>query len=279
MFRKSCKVIRKILFYLITILFVGVVLLPFVWQFLTSIKPLSEISAIPAVWLPSKINVQYYINIFTKHPFVRYLLNSLYTASVSTVISLMIGSAAGYSLSRLHFRGKKFILMAVLGISMFPTIATISPLYLLFQKLGLTNTYLGLIIPYVAMNLPMAIWLFTNYFSHLPKGFEESAAIDGCSRLRTFFSIMLPLIKPGIFSVGMLVFISSWSEFLYALTFMTRDEMRTVPVGISLLPSEHQLPWGDMAAASIAFTVPLIIVVLIFQKRIISGMTTGGVKG
>ena len=161
---------------------------------------------------------------------------------------------------------------------MFPTIATLSTIYLLLKNLKLLNTYAGLIIPYITFALPLSIWLLTNFFAQLPKGFEEAAAIDGCSRGKIFFTIMLPLIKPATFSVALIVFINAWNEYLYALTFMTNDNMRTVPVGIALFPSNYELPWGDIAAATVVVTVPLIILVLIFQKKIIAGLTTGGVK-
>ena len=170
------------------------------------------------------------------------------------------------------------MLKAILSINMFPTIATLSPIYLLLKQLKLLNKYAGLVIPYITFALPLAIWLLTNFFAQLPKGFEEAASIDGCSRARIFFQIMLPLIKPAIFSVGLIVFINAWNEYIYALTFMTDDMMRTVPVGIALFPSNYELPWGDMAAASVVVTVPLIILVLIFQRKIIAGLTTGGVK-
>ena len=162
---------------------------------------------------------------------------------------------------------------------MFPTIATLSPLYLILRSLKLLNTYQGLILTYISFSLPMAIWLMSNFFSQLDRGFEESAAIDGCSYAQTFVRIMLPLIRPATFSVGLLVFINCWNEYLYALTFMSQESMRTVPVGIALFPSNYQLPWGDMAAASIVCTVPLILLVLIFQKNIVAGLTTGGMKG
>lgn len=270
--------IRKVLFYLFVIVFIGIIILPFVWQFLTSIKPLSEISAIPAKWIPSKINIQYYFNVFEKHPFAKYLENSFIVAVCTTFLSILIGASAAYALSRLRFRGKKIMLMTILSISMFPTIATLSPIYLLLKQFNLLNTYLGLIIPYITFALPLSIWLLTNFFSQLPKGFEEAAKIDGCSTAGIFFRIMLPLIKPAIFSVALIVFINAWNEYIYALTFMTNDNMRTVPVGISMFPSNYEMPWGDMAAASVIVTVPLIILVLIFQKKIIAGLTTGGVK-
>lgn len=276
--RPAISILKKVIFYVFVLSFVGMILLPFIWQFLTSIKPLSEIAAIPAIWFPSKFYTQYYFNVFQKHPFGLYLLNSAIVASTTTVLSIMIGASAAYSLARLRFKGKKIMLMAILSISMFPTIATLSPLYLILKSMKLLNTYAGLVIPYITFALPLSIWLLTNFFSQLPKGFEEAASIDGCSRRKTFFLIMLPLIKPATFSVALLVFINSWNEYIYALTFMTNDRMRTVPVGISLFPSNYELPWGDMAAASIIVTVPLIILVLVFQKKIIAGLTAGGIK-
>lgn len=278
MSKKTSKIIRKVLFYAFVILFVGLIILPFVWQFLTSIKPMSEISAIPAKWIPSEINIQFYFNVFEKHPFARYLLNSFIVAVTTTFLSILIGASAAYALARLRFKGKKIMLMAILSISMFPTIATLSPIYLLLKQFRLLNTYAGLVIPYITFALPLSIWLLTNFFSQLPKGFEEAAAIDGCSRAGIFFKIMLPLIKPAIFSVALIVFINAWNEYIYALTFMTNDLMRTVPVGIAMFPSNYEMPWGDMAAGSVIVTVPLIIMVLIFQKKIIAGLTTGGVK-
>lgn len=275
---KAYKMIRQVLFYGFIVLFVGIVVLPFFWQFMTSVKPLSEISAMPAKWIPSSVHLQFYRNVFQKHPFARYLLNSFIVAMVTTLLSILIGASAAYALARLRFKGKKFMLMSILSVSMFPTIATLSPIYLLLKQFKLLNTYAGLIIPYITFALPLSIWLLTNFFSQLPKGFEEAAALDGCSRGRIFFTIMLPLIKPATFSVALIVFINAWNEYIYALTFMTDDLMRTVPVGIALFPSNYELPWGDMAAGSIVVTVPLIILVLIFQKKIIAGLTTGGVK-
>lgn len=277
--REITKAMSKILLYLSVALFVVLLLLPFIWQFLTSIKPLREISAMPAIWFPSSINLQFYVNVFTRHPFGRYLLNSAIISAMATLASLLVGASASYALARLRFRFKRPLMLFVLCISMFPTIATLSPIYLLLRSAKLLNTYRGLILTYVVFSLPMAIWLMTNFFAQLPKGFEEAAAIDGADWGDIFFRIMLPLIKPAIFSVGLLVFINCWNEYLYALTFLTDANMRTVPVGIALLPSNYQLPWGDVAAASVVATVPLITLVLIFQNRIVAGLTAGGIKG
>ena len=278
----KAKIKRRIeaaAFYAFVVVFVVALLLPFIWQFLTSIKPLNEIAEMPAKWIPSSVNIQFYINVFTKHPFARYMLNSFIVAMSSTLLSIAIGATAAYALSRLHFKGRTTLLMVILGVSMFPTIATLSPLYLILKNLKFLNTYQGLILTYISFSLPMAIWLMSNFFSQLEKGYEEAAAIDGCSHWQTFIRVMLPLISPATFSVGLLVFINCWNEYLYALTFMSQESMRTIPVGIALFPSNYQLPWGDMAAASIVCTVPLIILVLVFQKNIIAGLTTGGMKG
>jgi len=275
---KKRKFFYNLIFYICIIFFVTVILLPFVWQFLTSIKPVDEIKAIPVIWFPSRIHTQYYFNVFQLHPFHLYLRNSFIVASSTTFLAMLIGSMAAYALARLRFKGKKIVLLLMLSVSMFPTIATLSPLFLILRSFRLLNTYAGLIIPYLTFSLPFSIWLMTNYFSRIPKGFEEAAAIDGCNRVQIYLKVMFPLIIPGIFSAGLLVFINSWNEFIYALTFMTRREMRTVPVGIALFPSGYELPWGDIAAGSIVVVIPLIILVLIFQKRIIAGLTTGGVK-
>ncbi len=276
---KTKRRIGWIAFYAFVAVFVLLLLLPFIWQFLTSVKPLNEIAEMPAKWIPSSFNIQFYINVFTKHPFARYMLNSFIVAMCSTLLSIAVGATAAYALSRLHFKGRTTMLMVILGVSMFPTIATLSPLYLILKNLKFLNTYQGLILTYISFSLPMAIWLMSNFFSQLEKGYEEAAAIDGCSHWQTFIRVMLPLIRPATFSVGLLVFINCWNEYLYALTFMSQESMRTIPVGIALFPSNYQLPWGDMAAASIVCTVPLIILVLVFQKNIIAGLTTGGMKG
>lgn len=276
---KASRTLKSTLFYVLVVLFLAFVLLPYLWQFLTSFKPLAEISAIPAKWIPSTVNLDYYFNVFQKHPFARYLLNSAIVSTTTMIVCIFIGASASYALARLRFKGKKVVLLSILSISMFPTISTVSPLFLILKNMNLLNTYAGLVIPYTTFALPFSIWLLTNFFGQLPKGFEEAATIDGCSRLQTFIKIMLPLIKPATFSVGLLVFINSWNEYIYSLTFMTDDLMRTVPVGIALFPSNYELPWGDMAAASIVVTVPLIALVLVFQQKIIAGLTTGGIKG
>lgn len=272
------KRIGRLIFYFLIVVFAIIIVFPFLWQILTSFKPLSEISSMPPKWLPSELNLEYYVNVFTKRPFLNYLLNSFIVSGVTTLISVLIGASCAYALARLRCRGKKIILTVVLMVSMFPPIANLSPLFVFMKNMKLINTYLALIIPYTAMSLTLTVWLLTNFFKDIPKGLEEAAGMDGCGIYRCFATIVLPLGAPGIFAAALITFITAWNEYLYALTFMTKDQMRTVPVGIALFPGNYDLPWGDIAAASVVVVVPLIIVVLIFQQKIIAGLTSGGVK-
>jgi multiple sugar transport system permease protein len=270
---------KKIFFYGAVALFVLIVMFPFVWQFLTSIKPPEQINKMPPDWWPNRPWMEYYINVFTKRPFLLYLKNSAIVSTATTLVSLVIGSFCAYALARLRFRGKKIILALVLSVSMFPHIATLSPMFLFLREMKLLNTYTGLVLPYTTFALPLTIWTLTSFFKELPKELEEAAIIDGCSHFKAFWKVTVPLAAPGMFTTAILVFIAAWNEFLYALSFMTEDHMRTVPPGIAMFPGEHDLPWGDIAAATVVVTVPLIILVLICQRRIIAGLTAGGVKG
>ncbi len=271
--------LRRALFYVMVALFVLAVVFPFVWQFLTSLKPPGQINKMPPDWIPERMYFDYYVNVFVQHPFLTYLKNSLVVASSTTLFSLVIGSFAAYALVRLHFPGKRFILAMVLAISMFPPIATLSPLFLFLKQMSLLNTYMGLILPYTTFALPLTIWILASFINDIPKDMEEAAIVDGCNRFMAFCKVILPLAAPGMFTTAILVFISAWNEFLYALAFMSTDAQRTVPVGISMFAGTYELPWGDIAAASVVVTVPLIVLVLIFQRRIIAGLTAGGVKG
>ncbi|MGH7597176.1 MAG: carbohydrate ABC transporter permease [bacterium] len=168
--------------------------------------------------------------------------------------------------------------MIVLAVSMFPPIATVSPLYLIIRSLGWRDTYLALIFPYATFALPLAIWILTNFFKKIPDELAEAAVIDGCTPLQIFRRIFLPLAAPGVFTAAILIFIFAWNEFLMALTFTATEKSRTIPVEIALFPGIHEIPWAEIAAASIIVTVPLILLVLIFQRRILAGLTAGAVK-
>lgn len=269
----------RVLFYLAILGLIVVIIFPFIYEFLMSVKPESEMYMMPIKWMPGSIVLKRYITIFTGRPFGRYIFNSLIVATVTTTFCLLVGSFAAYALARLNFKGKNLILALILTLSMFPPVAIVSPLYLMLKNIGLLNNYLGLVFPYTTFAMPMTVWILTSFFRTIPVGLEEAARIDGATPLQAFWKVIVPLAAPGTFTAAILVFIFAWNEYLFALTFMSNNLMKTVTVGLTMFPGQHQMPWGDIAAATIVVTVPLIIMVLIFQRRIISGLTSGAVKG
>ncbi|AVX19563.1 multiple sugar transport system permease protein [Carboxydocella sporoproducens DSM 16521] len=267
------------LFYLFLVGFLFVIMFPFFWQLVASIKPPGELFGDRAFnVLIENPTIENYIRVFSARPFGRYLWNSFVVASTTTLVSIVIASIAAYAIAWVKFSGKAIVLGIVLAVSMFPQIATISPIFLFLQSVGLTNSYLGLILPYTTFALPLAIWNLTAFFRKIPYDLAEAAKVDGASILQTLTRVFFPLALPGIFTTAILVFIAAWNEFLFALTINTEEAMKTVPVGIAMFQGQYTMPWGEIAAASIVVTVPLVIMVLIFQKRIVSGLTAGAVK-
>jgi multiple sugar transport system permease protein len=251
---------------------------PVLWQFITSLKSNAILTSLPPI-LPDKIVFSHYLSVFTERPFARIILNSFIVATATTVYCLFIGILSAFSLAIFNIRRKKLFLTLVLSISMFPPIATVSPLYLLIGAIGIRDTYLALIFPYATFALPLSIWVLTSFISEIPSDLYKAARIDGCSPVQALRKVILPLAAPGIFTCAILVFIFAWNEFLYALTFTTTVKSRTIPVAIALFPGLHEVPWGEIAAASIIVTAPLVVMVFLFQKHIISGLTAGSVKG
>ncbi|MGZ4031132.1 MAG: carbohydrate ABC transporter permease [Tumebacillaceae bacterium] len=266
-------------FYVLLVVFLFVVMFPFLWQLLTSFKPQMELfgdnAFNPLIHHPTLEN---YRLVFTERPFGRYLWNSFVVATLTTIYCIVIATLASYSIAWLKFRGKTIILGLVLAVSMFPQIATISPIFLFMQSFGLTNSYLGLIIPYTTIALPLAIWNLTIFFRKIPLDLAEASKMDGASILQTLVRVFFPLAMPGVFTTAILVFIAAWNEFLFSLTINTEEAMKTVPVGIVMFQGQYTIPWGEISAASIVVTVPIVILVLIFQRRIVSGLTSGAVK-
>lgn len=208
--------------------------------------------------------------------------NSLMVAGLVVALSLFIGVTAAYALARIAFRGRGLLLMAILAVSMFPQVAVLAGMYELMRALGLYNHPLGLTLPYLLFTLPFTVWVLTTFMRDLPKELEEAAVMDGCSPWQILRDIFMPLLWPVLVSVGLLAFVAAWNEFLFALTFVSRDDGRTVPVAISLIgggATSRELPWGKLMAASVLVTLPLVAMVLVFQKRIVSGLTAGAVKG
>lgn len=277
--RISKKSLRRALFYLFVAWIVILCVFPFYWTYASSLKSEGELYQMPPTWWPTKIYFMNYVFVFAGRPFARNILNSFIVAGGTTIFCIGIGSLCAYALARLRFRGKVPILGLVLAVSMFPQISIVSPLFLMLKSVRLLDTYLGLIGPYTTFTLPFTIWVLTSFMKEIPFQLEEAAKVDGCTPLQAFIKILFPLIAPGLVTTGLLAFIAAWNEFLFALCFTQTNSARTVPVAIALFRGRYMVPWGSICAAAVIVTVPLIILVLIFQRKIIAGLTAGAIKG
>ncbi len=253
-------------------------LAPLLWQFLTSIKPDADITRLPPL-LPARATWDHYRFILAEGLFLKVMLNSFIVAAGSTFLSLAAGTMAGFALARLEFGFKAALLFLLLAVSMFPPIATVSPLFLLIRAAGLRDTLTALILTHAAHTLPLATLVMANFVRSMPLEVYRAALVDGCTPFAAFRLVVLPAAGPGLVSTGILAFIFSWNEFLYALTFTATTASRTIPVAIALFPGLHRIPWGEIAAASVTVTLPLLALVLIFQNRIAEGLSAGAVKG
>ena len=267
-----------IAFYTLTGGIVFFSLLPFLWFIDTSLKTDLEITSVPPVLVPSG-SLQFYRSALERYDLLHYVKNSVITAGFTTLITLLISMPAAYALARLRMRFKKLFLYALILVSMFPQISIAGPVWRILDSLNLLNSYPGLIMPYVTLTLPLGVWIIASFFQELPRELEDAARIDGCGHFQTLWRIIIPLAAPGGFTAAILVFIYAWNEFFFALLIMTQQRYQTLPVGIALFQGEYTLPWGDIAAASTIATVPLVLLVFLFQRRIVSGLSAGAIKG
>jgi multiple sugar transport system permease protein len=256
----------------------GFSLAPFLWFVATAFKTPAGVTAIPPEWIPSG-SMAFFHSAITRYGIFHYLLNSTVVAGVATLVTVSLGALAGYALARLPRRWSQIILMGILACAMFPQIAIAGPIWRFLRLLGWLNTYQGLILPYVAFTLPLAVWILTLFFRELPEDVEAAALVDGCTRIGALVRVILPLSAPGLFTAAILTFIYAWNEFFLALLIMTDPAKQTMPVGIALFQGEYTIPWGEIAAASLITTGPLVILVLLFQHRIVAGLSAGAIKG
>jgi multiple sugar transport system permease protein len=254
------------------------VLAPFLWQLVTALKPAAQLASLPPL-LPSPPTWEHFAAVLGSPGFLRVTLNSVLVASATVLLAFLLGVPAAYALAKLSIAGRNLILAAMLILTMFPAIANVAPLYLLFIRLGIRDSLFAVVLAHSVFSLPFAIWVLTNFFQEIPNDLYRAARIDGCSHLGILRHVILPLAAPGLLSVGLLVFIFSWNEFLYALTLTASESARTLPVAIALFPGVHEIPWGEIAAAAVLATLPTVALMLIFQRRIVSGLTAGAVKG
>lgn len=254
-------------------------LLPFYWMIVSSLRRTSDQFQITP--FPAPISVQNFIDVFDpKNAFAVALLNSIIVASVVTILTLLIGTFAAYALARLDFRFKNICLGIIIGTSMFPGIAMVIPLFKLFTDISWINTYQALIIPAMSFALPLAVWNLTAFFRQMPAELEEAAMIDGCTQGQAFRKVIIPIAAPGVFTTAIIVFVAAWNEYIIALTMTNKADYRTATVAVTFFTGTtgRDIPFGSIMAAGVILTVPLLIMVLIFQRRIVAGLTAGGVK-
>ena len=251
---------------------------PFYWAVVASLTPEAALFREPSLW-PRVLVLDHYRALFRERDFWTPIRNSLVVAGATTALCVTVGAFAAYALARLRFRGKRPLLAAILAVTMFPQIAIVSPLFLLLRTVGLIDTYPGLVLPYVTFAMPLAVWLLVGFFRQLPADLEEAALVDGATRWQSFTRVLLPLSVPGLATTAILTFIYCWNEFLFALSFTLGPDRQTVPVAVALFRGQYQVPWGQILAATVVATIPVTVVVLLFQRRIVQGLSAGGVKG
>lgn len=271
--------LKKLFIYVVAIFVIIFFVFPLFWQISSSLKPPDELYKIPLVWVTSKPYFARYLAIIRDTPLLIGLRNSFIIASICVVINLFFGSLCAYSISRIRTPGRRVIMQLILMLSLLPGITILIPMYQVLVSLRLLNTFMALIIIYLGTSLPFSIWFLVNYFKTVPDELEEAALIDGCTLTQVLYRIVFPIAKPALASIGLLVFIGNWNEFLFAVVFTQTDAVRTAPVDLSLLQGLHDIPWGDVTAAATMMTLPIVILVLFCQKFIVGGLTSGAIKG
>lgn len=270
---------KKVGFYLLVGVIVLFAVFPFYYAILTAFETGSALFEVN--YLPESFSFANYLSVFEGQPFGRNIFNSIFVSVLVVALSLLMGVTASYALARVKFAGRGLLLVTILSVSMFPQVAVLSGMFELIRAVGLYNSMFGLAISYMMLTLPFTVWILTAFMRELPRELEEAAVMDGASPWTVITRVFLPVMWPAMVTTGLLAFIMAWNEFLFALTFTLTNEQRTVPVAIALISgaSQFEMPWGNIMAASVIVTVPLIILVLIFQRRIVSGLTAGAVKG
>jgi multiple sugar transport system permease protein len=254
-------------------------LIPVLWILSLSLKPAEQIG--DGRFIPESFSLDNYDSVFSADTFNAALVNSIGIAAIATLVSIVLASMAAYALSRLDFTGKGLILSGSLAVAMFPAISIVGSLFDMWRAIGLFDTWIGLILPYMTFTLPLAIYTLSAFFREIPWELEQAAAVDGATPMQAFRKVIVPLAAPGVFTAAILVFIFAWNDFIFANTLTSTDNARTVPAALAFFTggSQFEDPTGSIAAAAVVVTIPIIIMVLIFQRRIVAGLTAGAVKG
>jgi multiple sugar transport system permease protein len=277
--RVSKGTARRVRWTIVDIVIVAYALIPVLWTLSLSFKTpetQTDKSFIPTEW-----TFQNYRDIFTTNEFVRALINSIGIAIIATLIAVVLGTMAAYAIARLDFPGKRLLVGVSLLIAMFPQVSLVSPLFEMERQLGLFDTWAGLILPYITFALPLAIYTLSAFFREIPWELEKAAKMDGATPAQAFRRVIAPLAAPGVFTTAILVFIFCWNDFLFAISLTSTERSRTVPAALSFFTgaSQFEAPTGTISAAAVVITIPIIVFVLFFQRRIVAGLTSGAVKG
>jgi trehalose/maltose transport system permease protein len=275
------RVANRGLFWLLVAFLSVYTLFPFYWAIVTSLRPNEAIGQTPVTYWPKDLYLEHYKYVFNNGDFLRALRNSTIVSLSTVLLALVIGAFAAYATGRMQFRGRNAVLYMILAMTMFPPIAILGSMFQIIRELNLYDTIPALIFSYLTFTLPFTVWVLANFFRGMPRELEESALVDGSTPFQAFYKILLPLALPGLVTTGLLAFIAAWNEFLFALTFTNSYRARTVQPAIASFSGNTQFdyPWGAIMAASVVVTIPLVVLVLIFQRRILGGLTAGAVKG
>ena len=277
------QVVLRVLFWILVVFLLLYTLFPFYWAALASIRPNADISKVPTEYWPSSLTSEHWRYVFNNDDFIKALRNSIIVSLSTVIVALVFGSFAAYAIGRMQFRGKIPISYIILSMTMFPAIAILGSLFQMIKSFHLYNTLQALVLTYLTFTLPFTVWVLANFFRAMPRELEESALVDGSTPFQAFYKILLPLALPGLVTTGLLAFIAAWNEFLYSLTFTSSSDYsaRTVQPAIASFSgnTQYEEPFGSIMAASVLVTVPLVILVLVFQRKILGGLTAGAVKG
>jgi multiple sugar transport system permease protein len=266
--------------YTAVVLIVFIAIAPLYWSVATAVKSGLELNASPPTLFPHTFSLENFASDFALSTFTHDLINSTIIATVTTILALIVGVLAAYAIARMKFRGKGIVLGITLSVTLLPFIAMVGPLFTIFTgPIPIYNTYIALIIPDLVISLPITVWFMTSFFRELPPDLEEAARVDGASRMYALWAIIVPLTAPGVFAAAILTFIAVYNDFIFGLTLTADESAQPITVGVSRFAGEHTIPWGEIAAAAVIVTIPLAILVLILQRRIVSGLTAGAVKG
>jgi len=252
---------------------------PALWILFTSLKTEAELTAKPITWIPHAPTLSNYLQAFSDQPLHLFLFNSFMVALLSTGLTLLVSVLAAYALARLNLRYRSLILSLIIAVSTFPLVTLLVPLFEIMRTLNLLNTWIALVLPYTVLSLPVCTLILVSFFEGIPRDLENAAMIDGCTRMGALFKVVVPLCAPGVFTAGILAFVNAWDEFLLALSFNSTPALRTLPVGIQLYQGEFAFPWPVISAALVVGIVPVAVLIVIFQERVVAGLTAGGIKG